>query len=1446
MTRPYGLILLLGFLLSTTAQTTQSPISLEPGKPIESEVTSAQPQVYQVNLVAGQFMRVTVKLEAGLVGISLTAPDGKQVATVNPTSLTGSTKQQSLSYEAATSGTYQISIRALLLPSSTARKVYEVGLEVKTAAAATDKRRIAAEQLLAEALKLARQKETAQSAIEKAQQTLPIWRELGDRYREAYTLNFLATTYRVLAREDKALEYYEQRVKLFRELKDRRSEGSALVSLGMMYNSLRRFEKAMEYLEIALTISREIKDRAAEGSTLTALGTAQSSQGRYDKAIAYYEQALSINREINLKVAETSTLNQLGDAYRGLNRYEKAIEYYEQVLKLYQEAKSRRGEGNVLYSLGKAHSLLGRHEKAIEYYEQELTIFREVKDRRGEGNSLYNLADEYRVMERQEKAIVYYEQALAIYRELKFQGGEINALMNLGKAHRLLGQHEKALAYHEQLLTIYRTLKDRSGEDTEENSFLPESKSIFRTLKDRQREGTALYDLGTIYRSLSQYEKAIKHYKQALSISRDSREGRTEGYILYNLGLAFKQQGREGKADDYFKQALAIFQGLGDAASVHKRYEIAIEYYEQVLLIFREIKDRKSEGDTLNNLGLAYNSLGRYEKAIVQLEQALTIRRAVKDQRGAGNALNNLGIAYSALGRIEKAIASYEQALVIFREIKYRPGEANTLNNLGSTLSAQSYFEKAIEYLEKALTINRQVKYRRSEEGNTLNNLGNAYRMLGRYEKAIEYFEQSLIISREVKDRIGEGNALNNLGIASNAFGRYEKAIEYLEQTLTIYRREQNRAGEASTLNNIGNAHLALGHFEKAIEYYEQSLVINRAIKFRRGEGNALNNLAIAYRVLGRYEKVAEYYVQVLAIVREVKDREGEGSALNNLMVYWKAVNQPRLAIFYGKQAVNSYQTIRSEVSKLETASQQSFLKAKEKTYRDLADLLIGLGRLPEAQQVLDLLKEEEYFDYVRRDNNEAAGLKGRASLTPIEARLEKEYAEIADFITALGKELEELNQMQQPDAAQLTRRTDLDQKLQLATQRFQSFLGRLEKELGNTAEAGKQIASVKSAEGFQDTLRELGAGTVALYTIVGENKYSVILITPQAQVAGEYPISRADLHKKIFALKDALKSPSSNLATLQTQAAELYKILIGPIAKNLDGAKAETLMWSLDGALRYLPMGVLFDAERKQYLLERYRTVVYTPAGASDLKNQPRANWQGAGFGVSKAISNAEVGSFKALSGVPGELKSVIRTADNQNGVIEGAMYLDEQFTEESFRDALRKRTYPLIHVASHFAFKPGDSLKSFLLLGNGKALTLEEIRNSQNLFGGVDLLALSACETGVGEKDEEGREVEGFGVLAQNKGAKAVLATLWPVADESTAKLMAEFYRLREAKSANKAEALRQAQLQLLRGAEKKNSSEERGVKLPNQAPNVADPMKPHAHPYYWAPFILIGNWK
>ena len=180
---------------------------------------------------------------------------------------------------------------------------------------------------------------------------------------------------------------------------------------------------------------------------------------------------------------------------------------------------------------------------------------------------------------------------------------------------------------------------------------------------------------------------------------------------------------------------------------------------------------------------------------------------------------------------------------------------------------------------------------------------------------------------------------------------------------------------------------------------------------------------------------------------------------------------------------------------------------------------------------------------------------------------------------------------------------------------------------------------------------------------------------------------------------------------------------------------------------------------------------------------------------------------------------------------------------------DALAFDKNPVVHIASHFSYQVADFNESFLLLGKGK-LSVKDLSAKSTLFSNVDLLTLSACETAVGGAN--GKDVEGFAYLAQSLGAKAVMATLWQVDDIGTQVLMPEFYRLHET-GLNKSESLRQAQISLLQGKIKDAptdlkraelfGTETAKVELPKY---VIDKNKPFAHPYYWSPFVLIGNWK
>jgi CHAT domain-containing protein len=304
-----------------------------------------------------------------------------------------------------------------------------------------------------------------------------------------------------------------------------------------------------------------------------------------------------------------------------------------------------------------------------------------------------------------------------------------------------------------------------------------------------------------------------------------------------------------------------------------------------------------------------------------------------------------------------------------------------------------------------------------------------------------------------------------------------------------------------------------------------------------------------------------------------------------------------------------------------------------------------------------------------------------------------------------------------------------------------------------------------------------------------------------------------------------------------------LYDILVAPIEQDLQQAKAQTLMLSLEGALRYIPFSALHDGT--SYVAEQYRTVMYAEAARQTITMPVRADWTIAALGVSAKVHP----DFSPLPSVPAELAGIVRK--DGKGALSGESYLDKEFTEAHLQDASGRN--PVLHIASHFKFSTGIERDSFLLLGDGTPYTLDKVR-SGTAFSSAELLTLSACETALGTTGT-GREIEGFGALAMNSGTKAVIATLWSIADDSTALLMQQFYGQREEQKLTKVEALRQAQLSLLTGRVKGDSTgrsraairlKETPLITANAKPFPTDPDKPYAHPYYWAPFILMGNWK
>ena len=797
-----------------------------------------------------------------------------------------------------------------------------------------------------------------------------------------------------------------------------------------------------------------------------------------------------------------------------------------------------------------------------------------------------------------------------------------------------------------------------------------------------------------------------------------------------------------------------------------------------------------------------------------------------------------LGNCAVALSQQEKAIGYYEQSLQIARELKDGSAESEALMRLGTAHRTLNQFSKAFDYLEQGLAIARDTK-NRSVEADALNQLGFLYYCVHQNNRALSYYEQALVLERYIKNRPEEANTLYVLGAVYHALGQGKQALETYLKALSVAMEVKDRTLESRILTAIGSLSLQMGGYEQAIGFFEQAKLLARERKDVSEEARIQINLGYANYYLKRYEVATVESERGLALARQAKLPTEEYEALTALMYVWSERRQARLAIVLGKRAINILQEARADLRSADSTMQQSFAKSNEPTYRYLADLLAGQGRLAEAQQILDLLKEEELSSFVERAKDFSSG-QGQATLTAQEAEWEKRYREIAGRLTSTGLRRGSLLAKPDRSAGEDGELARLEADLEVGNRAFRAFLDSLEEAFRGTKSGGEEILKVREAEGLMETLRDLGPGTVAVYTVVGDRGFRSILVTPDVQKGYFSPIPAAELNKKILSFRETVRNPTSDPLPL---ARELYDLLVKPMEKDLEGAQAQTIMWSLDGALRYVPIAALHDGQR--FLVERFRNVIFTPASQSRLKDAVSRNWRGLGLGVSLAHEG-----FQALPNVPNELHSIILDDSHAApGVVPGTVKLDGDFTKEILRSELHKH-YTLVHMASHFDFVPGTDKNSFLLLGDGGKLTLDEFRNMPQVLQGVELLTLSACDTAVGGEGADGKEVEGFAVLAQRQGAKAVIATLWAVADESTTLLMREFYRLRMSDAEiTKAEALRQAQLALLTGKVRGNGSAGRGAKVNREAEArgfLKNPQRPYAHPYFWAPFLLMGNWK
>jgi CHAT domain-containing protein/predicted negative regulator of RcsB-dependent stress response len=850
----------------------------------------------------------------------------------------------------------------------------------------------------------------------------------------------------------------------------------------------------------------------------------------------------------------------------------------------------------------------------------------------------------------------------------------------------------------------------------------------------------------------------------------------------------------------------------------------------------RATGDAQVEAKALNQVSGVYLYTSDFKKALAGYNEALAMARTGKYALEEAAALNGIGDCDLSMSENNKAMEAYKQALVVSTASSDLHGQAAALSGLGWVSNWMGQNQEALDFYNRALPLARS-SFDFDVEARVLRRTGLVYYVLGDMQKALEYYNQALPLFRKIHDPYREATVLNDLGLVYSDMDKKQKALGCYRKALQSFQRSGDRESEALTWKAIGKVYGDLGKRQAELEYYSKALPIIHQVGDLDNEASTLDGIGRAYSILGKTEQAQEYFTQALPLANTANDPLLEADILENMMRNQSSL-QPSLAIFYGKQAVNCLQRMRTDIQKLDKELQKSFLTSKEDYYRELADLLINQDRLPEAEQVLDLLKQQEYTDYVRGNPTK---MLSPLTLTPAEKQAEEDYQRSIAQIVSLSNQWAELKKI--PGSSRTLEQQQQLQKtsdeLEKANQGLSDFYLRLNKLLGSNSYAGSKVAAVKGDVAVLTDQIKRTPHAVGLRTVVGENTYSVIVLTGTVALARQYAIKRAELNKKILEFKQLLRDPSTDPRPI---AEELYKILLGPVQADLDQAQAQTLIWTLDGDLRYIPMAALYDGN--DYLIKKYNMAAVTMTSYSHLDDQRQlANVSVVAMGISRKYED----DLAPLPMVTTELDNIVKDPRVQgaDGVLPGSILLNGQFTERAMKDLLDgQNAHAIVHIASHFVLNPGDDNASYLLLagkdaeGSGYHLTIARFRDDPNLsLEGTDLLTLSGCETGVGSTEGDGKEVDGLGTTAQLKGAKAVISSLWEVSDASTGDLMADFYKRWAGGDGKemKVEALRQAQLDLLEGKIK-------------PVPDYSNPNAPtsFAHPYFWAPFILIGNWR
>ena len=848
----------------------------------------------------------------------------------------------------------------------------------------------------------------------------------------------------------------------------------------------------------------------------------------------------------------------------------------------------------------------------------------------------------------------------------------------------------------------------------------------------------------------------------------------------------------------------------------HKYLE-AIAVLQEAYKIYQSSGDKLNQAQTLNYLSLAYQQLGQLSEAKTAINESLKLLENKSNAREylsiRAQSLNTYGQLQLALGESEPALRTWEEATAIYTEIGDENGKIGSQVNQAQALQALGLYRRAKNSLDRV----KQLLLKQPEsplKATALLSLGKTMRVVAgtKLQDAYKTLEEALGIAERLNLTETAAEIHLSLGNTGEIFSNnitpdkekdkdkyIQKALENYRQALTISQKPitqlQAQVNELHLLVETGK--LADAQIlQKTIQSKLTTIPASRQSIYLRI--NFSQNLTSLRKKTGSnnpsISEIAQIVKTGLEQAFELQDFRAQAYTLGTLGNLYEQTQQLPEAQKLTQQALKIAQGIQApDITYRWQWQLGRILKAQSNN----KDTKIAYEKKEQAKIAYDkavkLLKNLRYdLVTVNRD----VQFSFRDEVEPV-------YRE---FVSLLLQETENTTAVSQEN---LQTARDVIEQLQLAE--INDFLRKACLDIPESSQ--------------QAQIDEIDKNAAVVYPVILPNKLAVIVSFPNQAKDKSFSLYTADvssgkLENTIKEFRNIITGKSFDFIPY---AQDLYSWLIKPIEPNLKKNKVKNIVFVLDGALRNIPMGALYDG--KEYLIQKEYNIALTP-GLRLLPSQSTSPRElrailGGLANIPKDLPDADR-NLGNLDNVPQELKAIQNIkGENSPRQFASQIFLDNDFTSEKIRKAVQSISAPFVHLATHGRFSSNPE-NTFILAADGRVEVNEissilKARDKKNQLEPIELLVLSACDTAAGDN----RAALGLAGVAIQSGARSTLATLWSVNDASTKKAMINFYDNLVNKKMTKAEALRQVQINFFKDEK-------------------------YSHPYFWAPYVMVGNWR